>query len=224
MATSVDALVVNALNASHIRKGKKVGVFCADMETAIPAAFTTGGETSTPITLVELTGWEPIGLLRKDDGVSMGRERETSTVEAIGFNDPVREDVTTDRFSASIVALETRKTTIEKYLNVDLSAIVPDTDSGEIRFPQPTDLALIRNRWLFIAQDGAGTDTVWWWRVFTAGTVSETDDQNLAASDEPWMWPMTIQSQTDATLGYGVLHGWGGPGFKSRLATMGFTA
>lgn len=222
MATSIDTLVVNTLNATHIRKGKKVGAFIAPMATAIPAAFTAGGVSGAPITLAELTGFSPIGLLRKDDGVGMSRDRETSSVDAIGYNEPVREDITSDRFSASIVALETRKTTIQAYLNVDLSAIVPDVNTGEIRFPQPSDLALIRNRWLFMAQDGAGTDSIWWGRLFTAGTVSETDDQNLAAADEPWAWPMTVQSNTDPTAGYGVLHFYGGPGWKARATSMGF--
>lgn len=226
MATGVDTLIVNTLNADHIRKGKKVAVLCAPMATAIPTSFTTGGTAgppAVPITLAELPGFSPIGLLRKDDGVSLSRDREQSEVMAVGYNDSVRTDITSDVFTAQIVALETRKTTIEKYLNVDLSTVVPNATTGEIRFPQPADLALIRNRWLFIAQDGAGTDRVWWGRLFTAGIVDEVDDQNLAAADEPWMWPMTIKSQTDSAAGYSVDHFWGGPGIKSRLTSMGFS-
>lgn len=223
-ATNVDALVVNALNAAHIRKGKKVGVFVAPIATAIPAAFTAGGASGAPITLADITGFKPIGLLRKDDGVGMSRNRETSTVEAVGFNDPVREDVTSDRFSAQIVALETNKLVIEQYLGVDLTSVTPDTNTGEVRFPQPADSDLTRARWLFIAQDGVGADRYWWGRLFTAGTVSETDDQNMAASDGSWTWPMTIQSNTDTTAGYGVLHWFGGGGWKSRLTSLGFGA
>lgn len=226
MATGVDTLIVNTLNASHIRKGKKVGVFVAPSSVAIPTSFTTGGTAgppAVPITLSELTGFLPIGLLRKDDGVPMSRNRETSEVEAIGYNDPVRTDVSSDRFSAQIVALETRKTTIENFLGVDLTGVTADANTGEIRFPQPSDAALVRNRWLFIAQDGAGTDRIWWGRLFPAGIVSETDDQNLGSGDDPWTWPMTIEAQTDTTLGYGVLHFFGGPGWKSRAASMGFS-
>lgn len=226
MATGVDTLIVNTLNATHIRKGKKVGVFVAPSTVAIPAAFTTGGAVgppAVPITLSELPGFLPIGLLRKDDGVPMSRNRDQSDVTAIGYNDPVRSDVTSDVFTAKIVALETRKTTIEQYLNVDLSTVTSDPVSGEVRFPQPTDIALTRSRWLFIGQDGIGTDRIWWGRLFPAGIVSEVDDQNLASADDPWTWPMTIQSQTDTTLGYSVLHFFGGPGFKSRLTSMGLT-
>lgn len=221
-ATSVDLLIANSLNAAHIRKGKKVGVFWAPMATAIPAAFTAGGVSSAPVTLADLTGFKPVGLLRKDDGIAMSRNRETSTVEAIGFNDPVREDVTSDRFTAQITALETNRLVIEQYLGVDLTGVTPDTNTGEVRFPQPADAELVRGRWLFMAQDGAGADRYWWGRLFPAGTVTETDDQNMAEADGSWTWPMTISSNADTTAGYGVLHFFGGGGWKSRLTSLGF--
>lgn len=224
MATSIETLVVNTLNARHIRKGKKVGVFVAPMSVAVPLKITAGGTSGTPITLAELTGWSPIGLLRKDDGVSMSRDRDKSEVMAIGYNDPVRSDFTSDVFSAGIVALETRKTTIEKALNVDLTSVVPDANTGEVSFPQPADQDTTRNRWMFLAQDGVGVDRYWWGRCFTAGVVSETDEQNLASDDGSWTWPMTVTSETDTDLGYGVYHYFGGGGWKARLASMGFVA
>lgn len=220
---NLDALIVSALNADHVRKGKKVGVFVAPMSATVPTSLTTGGVSSAPITLAALpTEYEPIGLLRKDDGVGLSRNREVSTVDAVGFQDPVREDVTSDRFTAQIVALETNRLTIEKFLNVDLSTLTPDADTGEVSFPQPTEGDLARNRWLFIAQDGVGVDRIWWSRLFLAGTISETDDQNMFSEDGSWTWPMTVQSQTDTTAGYAVHHAWGGPGWKSRLTSMGF--
>lgn len=221
--TSVDALIVDALNADHIRKGKKVGAFCAPMTAAVPAALTTGGVSSAPITLAVLpTDWEPVGLLRKDDAVAMSRDRDLSEVMALGFNDAVRSDFTSDVFTAKLSALETKRLTIEKFYNVDLSAVVPNADTGEVNFPQPSDVENARARWLFVAQDGQGADRIWWGRLFTAGTVSETDDQSFGATDDPFMYPMTVKSQTDTTLGYGVHHFWAGPGWKARLESMGF--
>lgn len=225
MATSVDALIVNKLNAGHIRKGKKVAVLVAPMSVAIPAAITTGGTAvGVPITLAELPGFEPIGLLKKDDGVPMSRDRNKSDVMAVGFNDPVRSDFTSDTFSAKIVALETRRATIEKFLQVDLSTVTPNVNTGEVTFPQPSDGIVGRARWMFIAQDGVGADRFWWARLFTAGVVSATDDQNMGAVDDPWTWPMTISSETDTDSGYGVRHYYAGPGWQARLTTMGFTA
>lgn len=224
MATSVDSLLVQKLNRNLIRKGKKVAVLVAPMTVALPTALTTGGATSVPITLAELTGYKPVGLLRKDDGVAFSRERDTSEVMAVGFNDSVRTDVTSDVFTAKIVALETNKTTIEKVLNVDLSGVTPDADTGEISFPQPSDIGLAQSRWLFIGQDGIGADRYWWGRGFAAGVVKEVDDQVMGTPDDTWTWPMTISSETDTTLGYGVYHFFGGPGFKARLAEMGWAA
>lgn len=222
MANSIDALAVNALNKDHIRKGKKVAVFTAPMATTFPTAITEGGVSTTPVTLKELTGFKGVGLLRKDDGVPWSRDQSTTDVMAIGFQDPVRSDMDSDTFSFQMTPLQTFRPVIEKFLNVDLSAITPDPNTGEISFPQPTDGNVNQFRWLCLAQDGIGADRIWWGRGLTAGVVSATDDQNMGG-DDPWMWPMTVSSQTDTTLGYAVHHYFGGPGWKSRLASLGFS-
>lgn len=226
MPASLEALTANTPNASNIFKAKSVAVFVAPITTAMPTALTTGGTTSpdVPITLSELTGFEPIGLLRKDDAVSRTRDRETSEVAAVGYDDPVREDVTTDTMSAKIVCLETRKSTIEKYLNIDLSGVTPNANTGEVSFPHVSVGKLSRYRWLFIGQDGTALDRSWIGWGFSAGVVSEVDDQVLGGTDDPWMWPMTIKSQLDTTLGWGVKSYHAGPGWKSRLTALGFSA
>ncbi len=224
MATSVETLAVNELNKQHIRKGKKVAVLVAPMSIAVPPKITTGGTSGAAVTLAELTGFEGIGLLRKDDGVSMSRDKDKSDVMAIGYQDPVRSDFTSDTFSSQIVCLQTFRPTIEKFLEVDLSGVAPDPATGEISFPQPTDGAITQNRWMFLAQDGIGLDRMWWARLYLAGVVSETDDQNMGSADDPWTWPMTISSETDTDAGYAVRHYFGGPGWKSRLDSMGFAA
>jgi hypothetical protein len=221
MANSIEALAVNELNRQHILKGKKVAVVVAKMTVPMPLKITTGGITGTPVTLAELTGFEPIGLLRKDDGVTNSRERERTDVNAIGFAQPVRSDFDTDTFSFTMVPLETRRQTIELHLGVDLSEYALDPNTGELSFPQPSDGILRHNRYLQLAQDGVGTDRVWWGRGFSAGVVAETDDQSVGGED-PWTWPMTISSETDTDLGWGVYHYFGGPGWKKRAESMGF--
>src|SRR4051794_20923510 len=98
MPTDLAALAVNTPFDTNIFKAKTVVVLVAPMSVAMPTALTTGGTSGpdVPITLSERTGFEPIGLLRKDDAVGRSRNRETSTVEAVGYDDPVREDVITD--------------------------------------------------------------------------------------------------------------------------------
>ena len=220
---SLEALAINKLNKQHIRKGKKVAVLRAPMDVAIPLKLTTGGVTGTPITLAELEGFMGMGLMRKDDGIPMSRDQEKSDVTAIGYQDPVRSDFDSDTFTAQIVALQTFRSTIEAYLGVDLSGMPLDPATGELSFPQPTDGAIVQNRWLFLAQDGIGLDRIWWGRLWTAGIVSETDDQNMGGEDA-WMWPMTISSETDEQAGYSIHHYFGGPGWKAKAESMGFEA
>jgi hypothetical protein len=223
-ANSLDALVVNKLDKEHIRKGKKVAVLWAPMSVAFPTKITTGGTPAgTPVTLAELTGFFGVGLLRKDDAVTHSRDQERSTVEAVGFQDPVREDIDKDTHSFSMVPLQTFRKTIELYHGVDLSSYTLDAATGELSFPQPTDGVVTQGRWLTLAQDGIGLDRIWWGRGFTAGVVSETDDQSMGGED-PWTYPMTVSSQTDTDLGYGVHHFFGGPGWQSRAESLGFAA
>ncbi|ALE77674.1 hypothetical protein WY02_03535 [Pseudonocardia sp. AL041005-10] len=224
---SLEALAVNALNKKHIRKGKKIAVLRAEMDVDIPDAITEGGTgtgaSAVPISLKALPGFQGMGLIRKDDGVPMSRDQEKSDVMAVGFQDPVRSDFDSDTFTAQIVALQTHRVSIESYLGVDLSNITINPATGELSFPQPTDGAIRQNRWLFLAQDGVGLDRFWWGRCWTAGIVSETDDQNMGGEDA-WMWPMTISSETDEQAGYSIHHYFGGPGWKAALESMGFGA
>lgn len=223
MATSVETLAVNTVFREHIRKGKKVAAFIAPTSIAVPTAITTGGVAGAPVTLVELTGFKALGLLSKSEGVTMGRNRETSEVMAVGYNDSVRSDVTTDEFNAAVVGLETNRITIENYLGVDLSTVTPDANTGEISFPQPSDGIIRQNRWMYIAQDGVGADRWWIARCFAAGEVRDTDDQSWASDDDPIGWPLTVTSTVDTTLGYSVRHYFGGGGWKARLSQLGFT-
>lgn len=222
VANSIDTLEAYTPNRNNILKAKRAAVFVAPMTAAVPTSLTSGTSGSAP-TLSELTDFEPIGLINKDDAISRTRDRDVSDIMAVGYQDPVRSDVTNDTFTAEIVCLETRKSTIEKYLQVDLSGVTPDANTGEISFPQPNDGLLPQYRWLFVCQDGIGANRTWWGWCFTAGIVSEVDDQNAGGEDDGWYWPMTIASQTDTTLGYSVRHYFAGAGWKASLEDRGWT-
>lgn len=223
-ATDLYALAAAALNRKHIRKGRKVAVFIAPMSTAVPTAITEAASSSAAPTLKELTGFRSFGLLSKSEGVTKSRDREVQRTMAIGFQDSVRSDVSSDTHKIQCVGLEMNRLTIETYLQVDLSGIVPDPTTKEVSFPQPTDGDLPQNRILTLAQDGKGADVQWWGTLFTAGVVDETDDQSTGNDEDPLGWPCTFSSEVDTDLGYSVRSYFGGPGWKARLASMGFTA
>lgn len=222
-ANSLETLAVAKLNRKAIRKGKKIAAFCAPMSVTFPTSITTA-TAGNPPTLAELTGFRPMGLVTKDDGHTHSRDRDVSDIFSAGFQDPSRSDNTQDIFSVQVVGQETNRLNIETFLGIDLSAVAPDPTTGEVSFPQPTDGVLRQNRWLFLCQDGIGTERHWWGRGFTAGVVKETDDQTAGQDDDGWYWPYTVSSQTDPVLGASVWHYFGGPGWKASLADMGFTA
>lgn len=224
MAADLHALAVNKLNRRHIRKGRKVAILIAPMSIDIPTRITEAVTAGAPPTLMAQEGFKGLGLLSKNDGVSQSRDREKQTTMAIGFQDSVRSDVSSDVFQMQCVGLETNRLTIEQFLQVDLTDYPLDADTAELSFPQPTDGDVPQNRVLSIAQDGRGAGTYWWGRLFTAGVVEETDDQSLGSDEDPYGWPITFSSEVDTDATYSVRHYFGGPGWKAQAEAMGFPA
>lgn len=224
MATDLHALAVNKLNRRHIRKGRKVAVCIADMETEVPETITEAASITAPVTLKELTGFKGLGLLSKSEGVTQSREREKATTMAIGFDDSVRSDFTSDTHRVQAVGLEMNMLTIEHYLGVDLTDFPLQAKTGELSFPQPTDGLVRQNRILTLAQDRNQYGVFWWGRLLLAGETQETDDQSLGSDEDPLGWPITFESSADTVAGYSVHHYFGGAGWRAALESMGFAA
>lgn len=228
MANSIESLAAYTPNSKNILRVKTGAAFVAPMSVDVPESITVAG-TGTPAgppTLAELTGWKPVGLVTKDDGYTRSRDRNVSALNAVGYQDPVRQDVTQDASSTAIVAMEHNRTTIEQFYGIDLSSVTPDPATGEVKFPHPNDGVLPQFRWLFIFQDGATVaDRTWWGYCYPCGSLSDTDDQTGGTDDDSgWYLPLTIGAQVDTTLGYSVYSYFGGAGWQSRLTNMGFGA
>lgn len=221
MPMTIAELEVAELKRELIFKPQAAHVFGAST-LVDPVQFITEGATGGLAELPE--GWFDFGLLDKDQAIALSRNMEKADINAVGFRDPVRSDVTTDVFGMTFNGLEINRHNIEYNLNVDLSAHVPKAVTGEVAFDQPTAGSSKRGRFLTIAQDGTGADTIYIGRQWYAGEVTETGDQTITDGEGALMWPITVESRVDTDFNASVRHFFGGPGLRSRLSEAGFLA
>ena len=209
---------IRDVQTSLIRKPLAGLIAVADLATAIPTALTAG---ATGDLAALPTGFKQLGYVSKDDGITFSRDTDAADVESWGELEPTRTDMTRDVTSAGFTCQETRKSVLELYYNVDLSAVTADATSKEVTFNQASSPRTKYSRVIFLSKDGTGTDAIYIAKIMPRAMVSAYDDQNWN-QDDPMAYPLTLTAKKDSALGYSVRHVFGGPGWASRLTAMGF--
>src|SRR5262245_52409960 len=97
-----------------IRKALDAEVYLASATVAVPSTIldATGGPKLP-------TGFMPLGH-HTDDGLTWGRETETSDITSHGATEPTRSDIRRVTRTIQVSAQETNKQAIEAHLGVDL--------------------------------------------------------------------------------------------------------
>jgi hypothetical protein len=201
-----------------IRKALDAVVFAAPTTAAAVTSITTGASADLVTLPVEYVS---LGHHTEDDGINWSREVETSDVRSHGSAEPTRRDITSDVTGLVVLAQESKMITMEMYHNVDLSGVTPDATTSEIKFNRSSQPATRYYRLLALAQDGAGSDTVYFARFCPRASISEYADQPWTKGDE-LRWPLTFTAFVDDDLGYSMREMWGGPGIADLVADMGF--
>lgn len=201
-----------------IRKAQDAAIFIAPTTVAAVTAITTlaaGDLIALPV------GWDSLGHHTEDDGINWTRAVDTAETRSHGSSEPTRRDITSDVTGIVVLAQETKQATMELFHQVDLSAVTPDATTGEIGFNRPRTPSTKYYRLLAIAQDGAGTDTLYFGRFCPRVSITEFADQPWTKGDE-LRWPLTFTAYVDDTLGYSMREMWGGPGIDTLSTAMGF--
>ena len=207
-------------NAALIFKALQGSVFVAP-HTA--DAITTLTDTDKLLKALP-TGYEDVGWT-SDDGAQFSRDVNTSDVTGWGSVEPLRSDVTQDTTTLQMECLETRKTTIGLYTGADMDAVTPDPTTGEVGIAKPDRPAFRYYRTLAVAVDLTDDGEYYIARFLPRSRVTDFDDQSMQSSDDtPLTWPVTMTGYLDPTLGYSEKYFFGGPGWATRLAAMGFEA
>ena len=207
-------------NAALIFKALQGSVFVAPFSAAAITALTDSDKM-----LKELPeGYEDIGWT-SDDGAQFSRDVDTSDVTGWGSVEALRSDVTQDTTTLQMEALETKKATIGLYTGADMSVVTPDPVSGEVGIAKPARPGFKYYRTLAVAVDLTDDGEYYIARFLPRSRVTDYDDQAMQSSDDtPLTWPVTMTGYEDPTLGFSEHYYFGGPGWASRLAAMGFEA
>ena len=207
-----------------IRKALTGSVFVAPLASDPVAELTekTGVAPNEVIDLVALpTGYDDVGWL-STEGAAFAREVAQSEVASWGSNTPTRTDITADSTSLTFLMQETKLLSIGLATGADLSAIVPDVDTGEVSIEKPETPDAKSYRTLSVAVDKSNAGDIYVARFLPAAKVTNYTEQAFGAGDDPIGWGVTVTGEKDSTLGYTERWIFGGAGWFALLADMGF--
>lgn len=202
------------------RKAQEGAVLIAPY-SASPITVLTSTGSSTLLALP--TGWKDAGLT-SDDGLAVSRAVERAESTSWGRTQPTLSDITTDTETIAVTFQETNKVVLGLASGVDLTAVVPDSTTGEIAWEKP-DVPEDRYYRLFglgksTTNDGDFYVGLSWPRV----KVTDFGAQSLGKSDDGIVYNVTFTSFTDDVLGYSKKTFLAGPGAKAMATLMGFAA
>lgn len=207
-----------------IRKALDGSAFIGKITDPAIAALTL--YTAGPPVVIDLNplpaGWDDLGWLTSD-GAQFARDVATSEVTSWGSVSPTRTDITSDTTTLTVTAQETKLLTIGLATGADLSAVVPDANTGEVSVAKPTRPSSRYYRVLSLAVDQGDAGEIYIGRFLPRAKVTSYAEQAFAGGDDPITWGVTFTGEEDSTLGYSERWLFGGAGWNALLADMGFT-
>jgi len=207
-----------------IRKALDGSAFIGNITDDPIAALTM--YTAGPPVVIDLnplpTGWDDLGWLTSD-GAQFARDVATSEVTSWGSVSPTRTDITSDTTTLTVTAQETKLLTIGLATGADLSAVVPDVNTGEVSIAKPTRPSSRYYRVLSLAVDQGDAGEIYLGRFLPRAKVTSYAEQAFSGGDDPITWGVTFTGEEDSDLGYSERWLFGGAGWNAILADMGFT-
>lgn len=208
-----------------IRKALAGSAFMADFsQPAIEEITHTSGPNIGTLKLLPTgTGpgaWGDVGLLT-DAGMSFSRDTSSEDVTSFGRVTPTRTDIISDTASVTIIAQETKAKTLALASGVASSALVL-LAGGELKIAKPARPTSRQYRGLFIAVDEVDAGEVYIGRSMPNMKPSAFGAISFAKGSDPIQYEITMVGHEDPALGYTEAWHFGGPGWASLLADMGF--
>lgn len=168
-------------------------------------------------------GYQPVGWVDGDDGITWGRETDNSETIGHGSAYPVRTDITQDTTTMQVKFLETNAATLGLMYNQPNMQANLNPDTGSIIVDQALTPPKLNYRFLAIGRDGAGADAIYFLRLMPSATISEYGETTWNNEDVPG-FDVTLTAEPDDEAGFAVRNMVTGPGLTDeRLADMGFT-
>lgn len=203
-----------------IRRARDGSVFIAPKSADSITALTTG---ATPTLSALPTGYKDLGWT-STDGVTFGRETESSQIRSFGSTEPTREDITSDTITMSVTAQETKMLTIGLATGVDTTSLTAAATTGELsvskaNLPNPRYYRVLG---LFVDESSDGE--IYFGRYMPNARITEFGETVYSSDgDDPIQYALTFTGFADSTLGYSHRWIWAGAGWKALLAAMDIT-
>lgn len=209
---------VKAAERSLLLKPLDAAIFLADHYTAAPTAYT---DVSSALKALP-AAFEPVGLIKKKDGVTFGKKVDSERTESYGEAEPTRIDMVSIEHSLEFSPQQVSRLTLELTTRADLSTVTAGAN-GEVRFAEPTSLSVRYYSALAIAKDGDDAEPIFVFRYMPMVALTDTGDQtwDMADTIPP---KVTMTPFRDDTAGFAVEHAFGGLGWKNIAAKAGFAA
>lgn len=191
---------------TQVRKVLEAVAFIAPESAAAIASLTGAGGV---LNAIPVDYW-PVGLVTRD-GYTFGGDTETESVDALGYAQPVREDIVGFTRTVTFTAYEVyRKQILSLAYGLDLDAVEQALSSGEITFDRPSLPEQRFYRLLVIGKDGSGATEIYRGKFFPR--VSLTSVPEEAWATEAQRFEITLSTYVDDVLGTGEREFIAGPG------------
>jgi hypothetical protein len=223
-----DYEALQSKQAELIRKSLKGSVFIASIDAGVPARLTDATDSklaplptaTAPATF--MLPWGDLGFL-SNDGAQFSSDVASSDVTSWGSTTPTRSDITSDNSTLTVVAQETKLTTIGLYTGADLHSGSTEAD-GELIITKGDRPKSKHYRVLSVAVDEGDAGDIYIGRLLARAKVNGKAEQAFGGGDDPIGWGVTFQGTKDSLLGFSERWFFGGPGWNALLTQMGFDA
>lgn len=216
-ATTMSALKSTADNRNLVRKYRDAVAFMAPVEIPLPESITGAGGKLEALP----SGWVPVGLVSKD-GYTFASDTSSEEVEALGYMEPVRTDITKVEKSIEMTSYETMKRQLQELLlGVDLSTVKQGA-TGEIIFDEPSVPGFKEYRLLIIATDGPADSEFIVGRGYPLVKLAEIPEEVWSGSDAVAA-KIKFDVFTDPIMGTSCRHYFGGTGASKYKDALGYT-
>lgn len=164
------------------------------------------------------------GIIEKAAGVSLTNEMDSKDIEGYGEAEPVRSIISKRTVQFEAKFLETNKVVLEKYwaTTFDSSSLNVSAQGGVTVKAPVLPKNLFYRAYLVATDEVNGQDLYAYYimprvKLVSVGNLDSKDDDAVA-------YTMTFQAYRDPALGFSVLQGWCGPGWRSLVAKTGFVS
>lgn len=214
---------VDGRKPGNTRKALRGSVFFGLTSVTAITAITQDSIASpgTPTLKALPAGMEDIGTLT-DAGAVLARAVSSSDVNAWGFLEPVRRDITSDVTTVQLVGVETNKQSVAVYHQVDPATLTLDATTAELAVAKPVTPTAFYWRVLILGVDQVDAGEIYIARYLPKACLTSIGNMSFDSANDPISYDLTLTAYIDDVLGYSDKTFYGGPGWKSIKTDMGF--